>query len=97
MEEKGAAAAAAADLRHRTDPGGARRSQHVVAVYHSHFGQGCYLSADDLAFASHPLFPFPDADQIVVSLLHGKVQEVGVFEPRADASGRFIGRRLEAV
>ena len=73
------------------------RGEHVVAVYHSHFGQGCYLSADDLAFASHPLFPFPDADQIVVSLLRGKVQDVGVFEPRADAAGRFVGRRVEAI
>lgn len=74
-----------------------RRAEHVVAVYHSHFGQGCYLSQDDLAFASHPLFPFPDADQIVVSLLGGKVQEVGVFEPARDRTLGFVGRRLEAT
>lgn len=74
-----------------------QRGERVAAVYHSHFGQGCYLSADDLAFASHPLFPFPDADQIVVSILDGKVQEVGCFEPSAQAPGGFVGRRLGAT
>jgi len=69
----------------------------VSAIYHSHFGQGCYLSKDDLAFASHPLFPFPEADQIVVSLLAGRVTEVGVFEPSPEAAGGFRGRRLEAA
>ena len=53
------------------------RSETVSAVYHSHFGQGCYLSQDDLAFAAHPLFPFPEAAQIVVSVLGNRVQEVG--------------------
>ena len=73
------------------------RGEQDVAVYHSHIGHGCYLSADDLAFASHPLFPFPEADQIVVSLLEGKVQDVGIFEPRGDAEPRFVGRRLQAA
>ena len=72
------------------------KNEHVVAVYHSHFGKGCYLSQDDLAFASHPLFPFPEAGQIVVSLLQGQVREVGFFEPRADVLGGFVGRRLAA-
>lgn len=71
--------------------------EHVSAIYHSHFGQGCYLSQDDLAFASHPLFPFPEADQIVVSLLSDGVRQVGVFEPVASAPGGFRGRRLEAA
>ena len=68
----------------------------VSAVYHSHYGQGCYLSQDDLAFAGHPLFPFPRADQIVVSLLAERVSEVGVFEPNDQAKGGFVGRLLEA-
>lgn len=73
--------------------------EHVSAVYHSHFGQGCYLSPDDVAFATHPLFPFPDAAQIVVSLLDGEVKQAGVFEPRSDSSGArgFVGRPLEAI
>jgi proteasome lid subunit RPN8/RPN11 len=74
-----------------------RNELSVCAVYHSHFGQGCYLSQDDLAFACHPLFPFPDADQIVVSLLSERVGDVGVFEPAESASSGFIGRRLEAA
>lgn len=74
-----------------------QRDESVMAVYHSHFGQGCYLSADDLAFASHPLFPFPDAKQIVVSILDGKVDVVGIFEPSAEAEHGFVGRRLEAT
>lgn len=71
-------------------------NERVAAIYHSHFGQGCYLSTDDLAFATHPLFPFPDAAQIVVSLLDGQVQQVGLFEPDPMNTERFIGRRLEA-
>ncbi|MCP4903680.1 MAG: hypothetical protein GY910_01755 [bacterium] len=69
----------------------------VSAIYHSHFGQGCYLSQDDLAFASHPLFPFPRADQIVVSLLVDRVREVGFFEPVEVQAGEFRGRRVEAA
>lgn len=71
------------------------RSESVSAVYHSHFGQGCYLSQDDLAFAAHPLFPFPEAAQIVVSVLADRVQEVGCFEPTGHADNPFVGRRLE--
>ena len=74
---------------------GARRET-VCAVYHSHFGQGCYLSQDDLAFAAHPLFPFPEAAQIVVSLLGDGVQAVGLFEPTGNAAQPFVGHRLEA-
>ncbi|HPG26533.1 MAG: Mov34/MPN/PAD-1 family protein [Spirochaetaceae bacterium] len=72
------------------------RHEQVTAVYHSHFGQGCYLSQDDLAFAAHPLFPFPEACQVVVSILGDRVSEVGVFEPRPDAERGFVGRALEA-
>ncbi len=72
------------------------RSEYVSAIYHSHFGQGCYLSEDDLAFAEHPLFPFPSAAQLVVSVLGDRVREVGIFEPTEGAAERFIGRRLVA-
>ncbi|MFO0687670.1 MAG: Mov34/MPN/PAD-1 family protein [Myxococcota bacterium] len=72
------------------------RHETVSAVYHSHFGQGCYLSQDDLAFAAHPLFPFPEAAQIVVSVLADRVQEVGCFEPTGNPASPFVGRRLEA-
>ncbi len=69
----------------------------VSGVYHSHFGQGCYLSRDDLAFAEHPLFPFPDAAQFVVSLLGQQIREIGVFQPAEGGKGRFVGRRVEAM
>ena len=72
------------------------RQETVSAVYHSHFGQGCYLSQDDLAFAAHPLFPFPDAAQIVVSVLGDRVQDVGCSSRRATRQQPFVGRRLEA-
>lgn len=68
----------------------------VSAVYHSHFGQGCYLSQDDLAFAAHPLFPFPGVAQIVVSVLGDRVEAVGCFEPTGNPAMPFVGRRLEA-
>ena len=69
----------------------------VAAVYHSHFGQACYLSQDDLAFAVHPLFPFPNTAQIVISLLADRVREVGIFESMEQAEYGFVGRRLEAA
>jgi len=73
------------------------RGEFVSAIYHSHFGQGCYLSQDDLAFAAHPLFPFPAAAQFVVSLLGDGVTEVGIFEKSEEPNSRFVGRRLKAI
>jgi proteasome lid subunit RPN8/RPN11 len=73
------------------------RGERVSAIYHSHFGQGCYLSQDDLAFAAHPLFPFPDAAQLVLSLLGDRVREVGIFEATGAPEYSFVGRRLEAI
>jgi proteasome lid subunit RPN8/RPN11 len=77
------------------------RGERVSAIYHSHFGQGCYLSEDDLAFAAHPLFPFPDAAQLVLSLtgdrVGARVREVGIFEPTGAPEHSFIGRRLGAA
>jgi proteasome lid subunit RPN8/RPN11 len=72
------------------------RAEFVSAIYHSHVEQGCYLSQDDLAFAVHPLFPFPEASQIVVSILDGYVAETGIFEPVGEDPDQFLGRRLEA-
>jgi proteasome lid subunit RPN8/RPN11 len=46
----------------------------VTAVYHSHVGADAYLSNSDLAYARHPLFPFPDADHIVLSVLPDRVE-----------------------
>ena len=73
------------------------QSEFVAAIYHSHVEQGCYLSADDLAFAMHPLFPFPDASQIVVSILAERIDEVGIFEQVENGPAQFVGRRLEAI
>ena len=42
--------------------------EQVTAVYHSHVGTGAYLSELDLGYAHHELFPFPEADQIVVAV-----------------------------
>lgn len=63
--------------------------QSVTAVYHSHVGAGAYLSPMDLEHAEHALFPFPEADQIVLPVYDAKVRDVGVF--RRDAQGRFSG------
>ncbi|MEE8164577.1 MAG: Mov34/MPN/PAD-1 family protein [Myxococcota bacterium] len=71
-------------------------AEFVCAIYHSHVEQGCYLSQDDLAFAVHPLFPFPEAAQIVVSILDERVAEIGIFERVGEKPDQFLGRRLEA-
>jgi proteasome lid subunit RPN8/RPN11 len=70
-----------------------RTGDRVSAVYHSHVGAGAYLSEIDLEYAAHPLFPFPDADQIVLSTFENRVREVAIFVPE---DGTFVGRRLAA-
>ncbi len=42
------------------------RGEVVTAVYHSHVEVDAYLSSEDLAYAEHPLFPFPEAAQVVL-------------------------------
>lgn len=69
------------------------RGESVVAIYHSHVGVGAYFSELDQEFASHALFPFPDAAHIVVGVFDGKISEAGIFEP---AEAGFVGRYLEA-
>src|SRR5262249_6641612 len=57
-----------------------RSGECVTAVYHSHVGGiGAYLSASDLEYAQNVLFPFPGADQIVLSVYEGSVQEIKIF------------------
>ena len=68
------------------------QGEKITAVYHSHPGVGVYFSELDQAFAAQDLFPFPDADHIVISIHDGKV-EAGLFQ-LADAG--FVGRVLVA-
>ena len=44
------------------------RGLRVTAVYHSHVNADAYFSELDQDFASQPLFPFPDAAHVVVSV-----------------------------
>lgn len=69
------------------------RGEKITAVYHSHPGVGVYFSELDQSFAAQELFPFPDADHIVVSIHDGRV-EAGLFQRSADG---FVGRRLQAT
>ena len=82
-----------------------RHGERVTAIYHSHVGSGAYLSPMDLEYAQHALFPFPEADQIVVAvaspdasqvamrLQDGCVHGLGIFLWDA-AAGAFRGRRV---
>jgi proteasome lid subunit RPN8/RPN11 len=56
----------------------------ITAVYHSHVGSGAYLSQEDIAYAAHPLFPFPHAAQIVISIVNDRVKEAAIFERLVD-------------
>ena len=69
------------------------RGEEITAVYHSHVGAGAYLSKLDLDYARHPLFPFPKADQIVISVFEGSVVESGIFLRAGQA---FAAHRLVA-
>jgi len=66
----------------------------VTAVYHSHVGSAVYLSEMDLEYAESELFPFPKADQIVISVLAGKVAGLGIFQ-RDDRVSVFVGHTVE--
>ena len=75
------------------------KGQRVTAVYHSHVGAGAYLSEEDLGYAEHPLFPFPGAAQIVISILAGRINEAAIFEMDASLGGfpEKGGRLLEVI
>jgi len=65
----------------------------VTAVYHSHIDAGAYLSAMDREYAESTLFPFPGADQVVVSVVDGNVDSVAFFrhdDPACDFFGHTI-------
>ena len=70
------------------------RGERITAVYHSHIGAGAYLSEMDLAYAEHAFFPFPDADQIVVTVIERTARDIAVF--RRSERG-FEGHRIERV
>jgi len=69
------------------------RGERVTCVYHSHVGCGAYFSELDQEFAEQSLFPFPDADHLVVSVVGGKVVEQALFQ-RQVARVLFIGRSV---
>jgi proteasome lid subunit RPN8/RPN11 len=70
-----------------------REGQQVTAVYHSHVDVGAYLSELDLDYAEHALFPFPDADQIVIAVHERRVAGLGIFQ-REGAGKPFSGRSI---
>jgi proteasome lid subunit RPN8/RPN11 len=74
------------------------RGERITAVYHSHVGARAYFSAVDLAVATRPDFPFPDADHIVVAVVDGRVQrdERALFR-RSRRGGRFRGHALREL
>ncbi|MEB2343623.1 MAG: Mov34/MPN/PAD-1 family protein [Deltaproteobacteria bacterium] len=69
------------------------RGERVTCVYHSHVGCGAWFSELDQEFADQPLFPFPEASHLVVSVIGGKVVDQALFvrEPGAPGAG-FSGR-----
>ena len=71
----------------------------ITAVYHSHIGAEAYLSSEDRLYAEHPLFPFPNAAQIVLSVLGKRIGASAIFEVDG-GNGGFEdegGRELEVV
>ena len=66
----------------------------VTAVYHSHVGVGAYLSEMDLEYVAQPLFPFPDADQIVLQVYDRRVGRVALFRRGTDG---FVGYPVEQL
>ena len=69
------------------------RGEHITAVYHSHVGAGAYFSEMDQEYAEQPLFPFPEAAQIVIAVLEDKVDGHAIFE-RESESSVYVGRNL---
>ena len=71
--------------------------ERITAIYHSHVDAGAYLSEQDLDHAESELFPFPDADHVVIAvrIQDRVVGQVGVFR-RDRPMGGFAGRMLSA-
>ena len=72
------------------------RGEQVSGVYHSHAGAEVYFSDIDQAYARQPLFPFPEADHIVISVVDQRVMGVGAFRWSSER-GSFEGRRVEGL
>lgn len=69
----------------------------VSAVYHSHINWGLYFSKLDQDYALNPLFPFPEACHIVISVMDGVAKESAAFvRCTQGAPNAFEGRLLEA-
>jgi len=67
----------------------------ITAIYHSHVDFGLYLSDLDVAFATSESCPFPEADQLVLSVRDGEVEGMGMFQRDAGEIpfvGRHVGR-----
>lgn len=65
----------------------------VTAIYHSHVGYGVYFSARDQEYAQQEIFPFPEADHFVLSVLDRHVRAVGMFQ-RSLNDHAFVGRAV---
>jgi proteasome lid subunit RPN8/RPN11 len=69
------------------------QGERITGVFHSHIDAGAYLSEMDRAYAESAGFPFPDADQLVVSVVSGKVDSVAFFG-REPETRNFLGRTI---
>jgi proteasome lid subunit RPN8/RPN11 len=74
------------------------RGERITCVYHSHVGCGAWFSELDQEYAGQALFPFPDADHLVVSVVGGKVVDQALFRRAAHglapaAPAGFVGAR----
>lgn len=75
------------------------RGLRVTGIYHSHVNADAYFSELDQDFASQPLFPFPDAVHLVISVTGepggpANVLGAGAFRYLPDEA-RFEGRVVE--
>lgn len=68
----------------------------VTGVYHSHVGVGAYFSELDQRFALQPLFPFPRADHVVISVLEQGVRDVAAFRRVGEEGETFVGHPMAA-
>jgi proteasome lid subunit RPN8/RPN11 len=72
-------------LRVRDQAEAAGRS--VTGVYHSHVDAPAYFSELDQRYARQPLFPFPEACHLVLSVVEGRVRETALFHVDATTGG----------
>lgn len=70
------------------------RGERVTAVYHSHVECGAYFSELDQEYALRPLYPFPDADHLVVAVVAGKIVDQALFQRDREL---FVGRAVVSV